>query len=56
MRLSSLRDGDKAEMAVIEFVESGAPSRKEKKGRRERRKSAAAVTEPVVDNTETTAA
>ena len=37
IRLSGYRDGDKAEMAVIEFVEGGAPAKKEKKGRRERK-------------------
>ena len=37
VRLSQYRDGDKAEMAVIEFVEGGLPAKKEKKGRRERK-------------------
>jgi large subunit ribosomal protein L17 len=54
VRLGNLRDGDKAQMAVIEFVEAGAAAKKEKKGRRERRKGAAA--EPVVDNNSETAA
>jgi large subunit ribosomal protein L17 len=44
IRLSEYRDGDKAEMAVIEFVEAGAPTKKEKKGRRERK-----VRKPVVE-------
>ena len=37
IRLSEYRDGDKAELAVIEFVEGGTPAKKEKKGRRERK-------------------
>jgi large subunit ribosomal protein L17 len=37
IRLSERRNGDCAEMAVIEFVEAGAPVKKEKKGRRERK-------------------
>jgi len=45
VRLSSLRDGDRAEMAIIEFVEAGTPQKKEKKGRRERRKSTEVVQE-----------
>ncbi len=43
IRYSTLRDGDKAEMAVIEFVEGGTPARKEKKGRRERKTVAPAA-------------
>ena len=37
VRLSESRDGDCAQMAVIEFVEAGVPAKKEKKGRRERK-------------------
>lgn len=43
VKLSNLRDGDRAPMAIIEFVESGTPQKKEKKGRRERRKAAPKV-------------
>ena len=44
VRLSESRDGDRAPMAVIEFVEAGVPAKKEKKGRRERK-----VKKPVVE-------
>ncbi len=37
VRLSALRDGDRAPMALIEFVEAGAPEKKKKGGRRRRK-------------------